>query len=397
MKMSVQKIINLIFCLCLTNIFSQTKPIANDQSLTVNERESVTIKLTGSDEDGDYIQYRVKSLPEHGKLTTVSCSSPTLSKWSIRSSYDNGYDGSGYYNNVHRPMVDDNNGKHRTVVFLHETDFFDFIFEGDENNTLGGSDGNLESGGDYINVSQGGNYLITLDTRNNTYTIELVEDAWGVVGSATYSGWNGIDLKLVPDNCNDGTYVIFGVKLEPGQEIKFRQNDSWGNNYGDDNTDGTLEPNGANIPVPTYTSYNIVLNISDNTYEISENAADGSNNSYDISLTSDLIGDVVTESALINAEVIYEGTSNYALSDSFTFYTNDGNEDSDLATVSISINPSNSNPVANDLQYSVQKNSSDNEIILIANDVDNYWFDFSANIISQPSNGRVELTASENL
>ena len=106
MKMSVQKIINLIFCLLLTNIFSQTKPVANDQSLTVNERESVTIKLTGSDEDGDNIQYRVKSLPEHGKLTTVSCSSPTLSKWSIRSSYDNnGYDGSGYYNNVHRPWL----------------------------------------------------------------------------------------------------------------------------------------------------------------------------------------------------------------------------------------------------------------------------------------------------
>ena len=291
-------------------------------------------------------------------------------------------------------MVDDNNGKHRTVVFTWN--WFWFYFEGDENNTLGGSDGNLESGGDYINVSQGGNYLITLDTRNNTYTIELVEDAWGVVGSATYSGWNGIDLKLVPDNCNDGTYVIFGVKLEPGQEIKFRQNDSWGNNYGDDNTDGTLEPGGANIPVPTYISYNIVLNINDNTYEISENATDGSNNSYDISLNSDLIGDVVTESALINAEVIYEGTSNYALSDSFTFYTNDGNEDSDLATVSISINPSNSNPVANDLQYSVQKNSSDNEIILIENDDDNYWFEFSANIVSQPSNGRVELIASEN-
>ena len=42
-----------------------------------------------------------------------------------------------------------------------------------------------------------------------------------------------------------------------------RQNDAWGVNYGDDGNDGTLELNGANIPVSAGT-YNIIFNHASN-------------------------------------------------------------------------------------------------------------------------------------
>ena len=60
----------------------------------------------------------------------------------------------------------------------------------------------------------------------------------------------------------DGYYYITGAVLTDG-EIKVRQNDAWGVNYGDDGNDGTLELNGANIPVSAGT-YNITLNLAAN-------------------------------------------------------------------------------------------------------------------------------------
>ena len=48
-----------------------------------------------------------------------------------------------------------------------------------------------------------------------------------------------------------------GATLVDG-EIKIRQNDAWGVNYGDDGNNGSLELNGANIPV-TAGTYNITF------------------------------------------------------------------------------------------------------------------------------------------
>jgi len=45
-------------------------------------------------------------------------------------------------------------------------------------------------------------------------------------------------------------------------EIKFRSNNAWDTNYGDDGNDGTLEAEGANIPISAGT-YTISLDFSD--------------------------------------------------------------------------------------------------------------------------------------
>ena len=124
-----------------------------------------------------------------------------------------------------------------------------------------GADGTMEANGANIAVSAG-HYLVTMNLNTQSYTMEEM-DVWGLVGSATANGWDGPNDKFMPDfGINEGYYYLTGAVLAEG-EIKVRQNDAWGVNYGDDGNDGTLELNGANIPVSAGT-YNITLDLAAN-------------------------------------------------------------------------------------------------------------------------------------
>ncbi|WP_066221789.1 SusE domain-containing protein [Formosa haliotis] len=134
-----------------------------------------------------------------------------------------------------------------------------------------GADGSLEDGGDNIAVSAG-NYLVTLNLNDLTYTLEPIEKLWGLVGDATPNGWDGPDTVMNLDYAQEGVWYLNDVTLTNG-EMKFRANNDWGINYGDDGNDGTLEDGGANIPI-TAGNYNIVLNLSDAsnpTYTLTKN------------------------------------------------------------------------------------------------------------------------------
>ena len=52
-------------------------------------------------------------------------------------------------------------------------------------------------------------------------------DIWGIVGDGTFNGWGGPNVKMVPDPCNDGVFLAYGVSLTQAQ-MKFRLNDDWG-------------------------------------------------------------------------------------------------------------------------------------------------------------------------
>ena len=122
----------------------------------------------------------------------------------------------------------------------------------------GGAGGTLVLGGDNIAVTEG-NYNITIDFKKMKFTVEATKP-WGVVGDATPNGWNGPDVKFRPDFVTENVFVIDNVKLGTG-EIKFRYNDAWALNYGDDGADGTLEAGSANIKV-TAGNYQIILDLS---------------------------------------------------------------------------------------------------------------------------------------
>ena len=128
-----------------------------------------------------------------------------------------------------------------------------------------GADGTLDAGGDNITATAG-YYTITLDLNNNTYTIEAA-NLWGIVGSG-YNDWGNAGPDFLLTEVNPGIWVGEIVTLLNG-EIKFRVNEDWGSNLGDDGTDGTLEADGANIPT-TAGNYRLKIDMNDNTYQLNQ-------------------------------------------------------------------------------------------------------------------------------
>ena len=88
---------------------------------------------------------------------------------------------------------------------------------------------------------------------------------WGLVGSATDNGWDGPDMEMYETATNQ--YSLYATITDG--HIKFRFDEDWGNNYGDDGADGSLEPGGADIAV-TAGSYLITLDLDNLTYSLTE-------------------------------------------------------------------------------------------------------------------------------
>ena len=89
---------------------------------------------------------------------------------------------------------------------------------------------------------------------------------WGLVGDATENGWNGPDMEMY-ETSND-VYELYADLL--GNQMKFRFNEDWGQNYGDDGADGSLNSGGANIVIPSDGVYHVVLDLNTNSYTLEE-------------------------------------------------------------------------------------------------------------------------------
>ena len=202
-----------------------------------------------------------------------ACTDAALSNWGLVGSAVNGWGGTnrGFAAGNDVPFLSNGqDGMFRAVATLYDGEF-----KIREDNAWGlnygdnGADGTLEQNGANITISAG-HYIIDFDAVNFTITITPAGTVWGVVGSATLNGWGAAeDVKLMPDPCNDGVYIVKDVVLTDG-EIKFRQDDAWGVNVGDNGADGTYEANGANIAV-TAGTYDMTLDTVNGTYTLTVN------------------------------------------------------------------------------------------------------------------------------
>ena len=202
-----------------------------------------------------------------------ACTDAALSNWGLVGSAVNGWGGTnrGFAAGNDVPFLSNGqDGMFRAVATLYDGEF-----KIREDNAWGlnygdnGADGTLEQNGANITISAG-HYIIDFDAVNFTITITPAGTVWGVVGSATLNGWGAAeDVKLMPDPCNDGVYIVKDVVLTDG-EIKFRQDDAWGVNVGDNGADGTYEANGANIAV-TAGTYDMILDTVNGTYTLTVN------------------------------------------------------------------------------------------------------------------------------
>lgn len=105
----------------------------------------------------------------------------------------------------------------------------------------------------------------------NDFSYSVIETSWGIIGSGSPGGWS--DDTNMTFKTAKGEYVWSADITLTSGEIKFRANDGWDINFGDNGADGSLEYDGANIAV-TAGNYHIELilnSITGFTYSITAN------------------------------------------------------------------------------------------------------------------------------
>ncbi|HOP04843.1 MAG TPA: SusF/SusE family outer membrane protein [Tenuifilaceae bacterium] len=145
------------------------------------------------------------------------------------------------------------------VYFPTENTQFKFTSDPDWSHTNYGNGGvgvlDTDPGASNLTVTDAGYYKFNVNTNNLTWTYALT--SWGIIGTAVppYDWSEDIDMTYNVDN---NVWEVT-TDLEAGV-FKFRANDGWDINYGeDDPTLKTLKHGGADIPVAEAGNYTITL------------------------------------------------------------------------------------------------------------------------------------------
>lgn len=121
-------------------------------------------------------------------------------------------------------------------------------------------DGTLDPGGADIPLGDAGLHKFNADLETLSYSAVLTN--WGLIGDATGSWDVDQDLTYDPET----GLLSVTLDLVPG-EIKFRANDDWDINLGDDNVIlPGLDYGGANIPVADAGNYTVRLDLTKAVY-----------------------------------------------------------------------------------------------------------------------------------
>lgn len=108
-----------------------------------------------------------------------------------------------------------------------------------------------------------GYYKVAVNTAATAMEYTLTAANWGLIGSATASttggdGW-GADADMTYDLATKKWTITLPLAVG---KIKFRANDAWALNYGDDGADGSLNEGGADIDVTVAGTYKVTLDLS---------------------------------------------------------------------------------------------------------------------------------------
>jgi len=124
----------------------------------------------------------------------------------------------------------------------------------------------LELNGDNLKAADAGYYRLRVNLIDNTHSFALTK--WGLIGSSTAGGWDSDqDMTF---NAATGVWTIT-APLIPG-EMKFRANDAWAINFGDNGSNLSLEYDGANIAISEAGNYEVqlILNSPLYTYKVTK-------------------------------------------------------------------------------------------------------------------------------
>lgn len=145
-------------------------------------------------------------------------------------------------------------GKYEGYVYFPAGGSFEFKLTTtpDWSTALGDAGGGtLSSSGGNLTVPGAGYYHIMANTTDNTWS--ATKTTWSMIGD--FNSW-GSDADMTFD-ANSKTWSGTITAASDGS-FKFRANHDWGLNLGDNNADGSLEKDGANINI-TAGTHNVTL------------------------------------------------------------------------------------------------------------------------------------------
>ncbi|WP_299396633.1 SusF/SusE family outer membrane protein [uncultured Gelidibacter sp.] len=106
---------------------------------------------------------------------------------------------------------------------------------------------------------------IAVKLEEKAVEFSVAESTWGIVGSAAPNGWDGPDAKFYTTEEND--VIVAYVTLKEG-EMKIRENNTWGGDFGDADVNGVLDQDADNNIKVKAGTYKVTIDWSDNSYKL---------------------------------------------------------------------------------------------------------------------------------
>ena len=319
-------------------------PIANNQSVIYDLNTPKAIVLTGSDADGNTLTYSIVTGPTHGTLDTNTGQNIIYTPGA-------GYNGADQFTfKVNDGSVDSN----IATVFLN--------FNTGANNAPTSFNQSISTNQD-VPVSF---VIIASDPDNNTLTY--------IVGTPSHGTLSGAAPNL--------TYTP-ALNYTGGDSFTFKVND------------GIIDSNIATVTItvlsvdhpPVANSQSISVT-EDIAKPITLTATDQDGNTLIYSVVAPPIHGVLSGSI---PNLTYTPSANYNGNDSFTFKANDGSNDSNIATISITITPVNDAPTTTGQTIIIDEDNSVS-VVLTGNDVDGDPLTYI--IVTPPAHGTLTGTGS---
>ena len=327
-------------------------PTTNDISATTDEDTAVTLTLDATEIDGENYSFSIISQPTNGTLGSI-----------------NG-------NQVEYTPNQDFNG----------TDTF--TFEATDDRTFRRNVATATITVNAINDAPVANDVTASMNENKILgryqPVTITLDATDVDGDGlTYF------KQSDPSNGTLGTITNNQVVYTPTQDFN-----------GEDTfiykaTDGNADSNGATVTITIasvndapVTSNQTASTNEDTAVDITLTATDVENDNLTFTIVSDVSNGTTS---LSGTTVTYTPTANFNGTDTFTFKANDGELDSNISTVSVTINPVNDAPTTSAVSASTNEDTA-KAITLVGADVDGDNLTYS--IVSDVSNGTTSLSGS---
>ncbi len=319
---------------------TNASPVAESNTVSVNEDESVVFVFEATDPDGDDLSYQIVSQPSQGNVL-VSGNQVT---YTPNTDYA-GTDSLSF--NVNDGELDSNVAT--VVIDVQAVNDAPVAFASEVNIT---EDGNAKG------------QLFATDVDDTVLTFSLSQapingvvsvDASGAYTYGPDTNFVGTDsFEFTVSDGNLSSSAIISITVDGVNDAPVAVDGAW---QTDENTSVVLTLSASDAEQDTLT-YAVVTQSQNGTVSVSGNQA------------------------------TYTPSTDFSGTDTFTFTANDGQADSNVATVTITVTDVNTAPVAVDFTQAVQEDV-ESLFLLRGTDADNDALTYR--IISQPDNGTLVL------